>query len=305
MIEFFPGICFTRSGIMNAPAQPQAASRLSAGERDALISLLADEDPAIFKLVRERLVACGGIAAEWLRPHVLSADPRLRRRAQDIIQHFARHEADDRFLGFCLHHGEDLNLEQGAWLLAQTQYPDINVEAYQALLDSYAAALRDRIKPRGNARHRLGVINQYLFGELGFTGNEKNYYDPANSYLNCVLDRRTGIPLSLSLVYLLLARRLQWPIAGIGLPGHFICRYQGSTEEIYIDPFHGGRLMSKADCVAFLLRGHHALQDEFLTPASPRRMLTRMCGNLHQTYTRLNQMAEVTRIQRYLVALTR
>lgn len=304
-IEMSGTFWFTPFSVMSNPVQSEPAVRLSDGERVALITLLADEDPAIVRVVREKLLSCGSRAVDWLRPHALSSDPLLRRRAVEIINHFARHEADDRFLGFCLRQGEDLNLEKGAWLLAQTQYPEINIEAYQALLDSYAAELRERLNPRGNARHLLGKLNEFLFAELGFAGNEENYYEPENSYLSRVLDRRTGIPISLSLVYLLLARRLRLPIAGIGLPGHFICRYQSSTEELYIDPFHGGRLMSKPDCVNYLLHGHYALQEDYLTPATPRRMLTRMCGNLHQTYTRLDLVEEVTRIQRYLVALTR
>jgi regulator of sirC expression with transglutaminase-like and TPR domain len=304
-IEIPEAFWFTASSIMSTSVQSECGARLSDGERAALITLLADEDPAVFKVVREKLVSCGSVAADWLRPHTLSGDPLLRRRAVEIVNHFARHEADDRFLVFCLQQGEDLNLEKGAWLLAQTHYPDINLEAYQALLDSYASELRERLNSRGSARHLLGTLNEFLFAELGFTGNEENYYDPENSYLNRVLDRRTGIPISLSLVYLLLARRLRLPIAGIGLPGHFICRYQSSTEELYIDPFHGGRLMTKADCVHYLLHGHYALQEEYLTPATPRRMLTRMCGNLHQTYTQLEMGEDVTRVQRYLVALTR
>jgi regulator of sirC expression with transglutaminase-like and TPR domain len=289
---------------MDASVKSKPATGLSDGERAALITLLADEDPAVFKAVRERLVACGPSTVEWLRPHMLSNDPLLRRRANEIVRLFSRHGADDRFLSFCLQHGENLDLESGAWLLAQTHYPDINLEAYQALLDSYTSELRERLNLRGGARHILGTVNEFLFAELGFIGNEENYYDPENSYLNRVLDRRTGIPISLSLVYLLLARRLKLPVAGVGLPGHFVCRFQSASEEFYIDPFHGGRLMTKADCVQYLLHGHYALQDEYLTPATPRRMLTRMCGNLHQVYTQLDRTGEVTRIQRYLVALT-
>ena len=289
---------------MSVSVKGESAAGLPEGQRAALITLLADEDPAVFQVVREKLLSCGPAAGEWLRPHTLSGDPLLRRRAIEIINHFARRAADDRFLAFCLQHGEGLDLDQGAWLLAQTQYPEINTEAYQALLDSYASELRERLNPRGSARHILGTMNEYLYGGLGFVGNEENYYDPDNSYLNRVLDRRTGVPISLCLVYLLLARRLRLPITGIGLPGHFVCRFQSSAEEVYIDAFHGGRLMTKADCVHYLLHGHYALQEECLAPVAPRRMLTRMCGNLHQIYTQLEMSEEVTRLQRYLVALT-
>src|SRR6185436_11866463 len=148
-------------------------------------------------------------------------------------------------------------------------------------------------------------LNEYLFGELGFAGDEQNYYDPQNSYLNRVLDRRRGNPINLSLLYLFLARRLKLPMAGIGLPGHFVCRYQSTADEIYVDVFNRGRFLTKADCVQFLLNGNHGLREDFLTPVSTRRLLMRVCSNLHQVYLQLEKPEETTRLQRYLVALAR
>src|SRR5437899_2702098 len=104
---------------------------LSASKRAALLNLLADDDPAVFQPVREKILSWGPPAAEWLRPHLLSGDPALRRQAQRIVLHFDRQAADIRFLEFCLKHGEAFGLEQGVWLLAQTQYPLINLEGYQ------------------------------------------------------------------------------------------------------------------------------------------------------------------------------
>ena len=278
---------------------------LSASQREALISLLADEDPAVYQTVREKILSYGPAAREWLRPHKLSNDPLLRRRVQQIVHHFARQSADNRFLAFCLKQGAELDLEQGAWLLAQTQYPDTNIEAYQALLDSYASEVRERIDFNAEAKTILTALNFYLFDELGFAGNEQNFYEPENSYLNCVVDRRTGNPISLCMVYQLLARRLRLPVAGIGLPGHFVCRFQSTASELYIDTFNHGKLMSKADCVQYLLRGHYGLQDDYLVPVNPRRILMRVCGNLHRIYYHLKLPEETTRLQRYLIALAR
>jgi regulator of sirC expression with transglutaminase-like and TPR domain len=165
--------------------------------------------------------------------------------------------------------------------------------------------LRERIDLSGSAKEVLGGINDYLFGEVGFSGNETNYYDPENSYLNRVIDRRTGNPINLSLVYLLLGRRLKLPIAGIGLPGHFVCRYQSTLSELYIDAFNHGRILAKADCVQYLLQGNYTVRDDYLAPVTPRRMLLRICGNLHQIYLHLESSKEATRLQRYLVALAR
>src|SRR5207245_2936697 len=181
-------------------ALPEA---LSESQRTALLKLLADDDPAIYWTVRQKILSCGPAAASWLRPHLLSREPALRRRVQEIVLHFERQAADNRFLSFCLKQGEELDLEQGAWLLAQTRYPDINLEGYRALLDSYASDLRLRLDLSAGPKQLLTSINDYLFRTLGMAGNNENYYDPENSYLNRVLDRRTGNPINLCLIYLL------------------------------------------------------------------------------------------------------
>jgi len=273
-------------------------------ERQALLNLLADEDPQVYTAVRKRIVSFGPAVCEWLRPHTLSSDPHLRRHSQEIILHFERCEADREFLLFCLHKGEDLDLETGALLLARTTYPEANSEAYSALLDSFADDIAPRLDAGLKPRELLGVVNRHLFQELGFRGDEATYFDPRNSYLNQVLDRRKGNPISLCLVYLLVARRLRLPIAGIGLPGHFVCRYQSSVDSVYIDAFDQGRLLTKADCVQFLLHSAFGLHEQFLAPVTSRRILMRMCGNLHQSYLHLDAREEATRIQGYLAALS-
>jgi regulator of sirC expression with transglutaminase-like and TPR domain len=279
---------------------------LSESRRAALLTLLADDDPAIYRSIRQKILSLGPNATEWLRPHVLSRDPALRRRTQEILLSFDRQTADNYFLGFCLKHGEELDLEQGAWLLAQTVYPDINVSGYRALLDSFAGDLQEQVNLKsGTPERALTAVNEYLFAELGFTGNEEEYNDPENSYLNRVLDRRTGNPINLCVVYLLVARRLRLPVAGIGLPGHFVCRYQSSATEIYIDAFNRGKLLTKADCVRYLLQGNYSVRDDYLAPVSPRRILLRICSNLHQIYLHLDRTEDATRFQRYLVALAR
>jgi regulator of sirC expression with transglutaminase-like and TPR domain len=290
---------------MSSPVTVTLAKELSESQWKALINLLGDDDPSIYHAVRDKILSFGDEAGKWLRPHRLSSDPLLRRRAREIVQHFDRQEADTWFLGFCLKHGEEFDLEEGVWLLALTQYPDINVEAYRALLDNFAGELRERIDFNETHKEILTTINNYIFDELGFSGDEESYYDPQNSYLNRVIDRRRGNPINLSLLYLLLARRLQLPMAGIGLPGHFICRYQSTSDEIYVDAFHHGKFLTKADCIQYLVSGSHGLQDEFLAPVSTRRMLMRICSNLHQIYSQMELSEETTRLQRYLVALAR
>ena len=290
---------------MNSTSVAPSAEALTASQRAALISLLADDDQNVYHTIRSKIISYGPVATEWLQPYTLSSDPVLRRRAQEIAHLLSRRTADERFLAFCLHHGEELDVEEGAWLFARTCYPEINIAAYQALFDSYAAELRERIDLKGEAEHILATINQYLFDHLGFAGNEKNFNDPENSYLNRVVDNRAGIPISMCLVYLLIARRLRLPITGIGMPGHFLCRYQSPTAEIYIDAFNRGKFLTKADCIKYLLHTNHGLQEGYLAPVAPRRILLRMCANLHQIYLQLELSDEASRLQRYLVALAK
>src|SRR5262245_16510397 len=114
-------------------------------QRAALISLLADEEPAVYDMVRAKLLACGPVAVKWLRPDALSDDPTMRRRAQEIIRHQARQATDQQFLDYCQCHGEDLDLEEAAILLSRTRHPEASLEAYRALFDDWADIVRERL----------------------------------------------------------------------------------------------------------------------------------------------------------------
>jgi regulator of sirC expression with transglutaminase-like and TPR domain len=281
----------------------KTARKLDEKQRQALVSLLADDDAKVYRTVRETLLSYGPGCSEWMREHTLSNDPVLRRRASEIVQHFARQDADTQFLAFCLNQGEDFDLEAGVLLLARTQYPLINPEGYSAVLDDYAGDLRERLDLNGPAEQMLRVINDYLFREKKFVGDEQNFYDPENSYFNRVLDRSIGNPISLSLLYLLVSRRLRLPVVGIGLPGSFLCRYQSSRTELYVDAFHGGRLLTKADCVKHVVQLRQRFDESCLAPVSARRILLRICATLHQIYTQQKAAVQIERLHRYLVAL--
>ncbi len=278
---------------------------LSERERLALIELLDDEDPQIYAQVRERLIECGPEIIKLLKPHTISDSRLLRKRATEIINYFRKQEADNAFLEFCLKNGDDLNLETGVWLLAKTQYPEINEEGYRALLDKYASDIALRLKYALRGISIVNTINSYLFDEIGFTGNEIDYYNPDNNFMNIVIDRRTGNPVCLCTLYILVSQRLNLPVVGIGLPGHFICRYQTSSEEFYIDAFNRGRILTKADCIRYARTTNQPTEKGFLSPVTPRNILLRMCSNLHQIYLQRKQLDEERQFQRYLIALAR
>lgn len=279
------------------PALPSPA------RRRALLTLLADDDPAVVRTIRDRLREGGEGGIDWLTDHLLDPDPRVRRRVRQLLDERAREAADIRFLAFILGHGEQFDLEEAVWRFVETRHPDVPVAAYEAQLDDWADRIRERIPEDASGRGTLEAVHGVLFGELGFRGNGEDYDNPENSYLNRIMDRRTGIPIGLSLVYLAVTRRLGLPVRGIGMPGHFLCRYQSPREEYYVDVFHQGLLLSRIDCVRRLKEAAVEVEDGLLAPVTPRRILQRMIANLHRIHLQRRQADEADRLQRYLIAL--
>jgi regulator of sirC expression with transglutaminase-like and TPR domain len=182
---------------------------------------------------------------------------------------------------------EALNLDRAALELARIEHPGLDIEPFIGILDSYAVELSERLAGRLGGSDYVEAANRYLFGELGFTGNAENYYDPRNSCLNEVLTARTGIPIALAVVYLEIGRRLAQPVYGIGLPGHFLVQYRSAEFSAFIDVFHGGRLLTMAECfeMARLSTGAQLGDDpRMLAPASKRQIVTRMVRNLRGVY---------------------
>ena len=278
---------------------------LSDEKRKALLCLLTDEDPGIYLPVREKIISLGPHVCDWLKYFVLDENPIVRRRVRDVISHFKRLKADTEFSAFCLNHGEDFELEEACWLLARTVDPEINTEAYRAVLDDYAHDLMHKIDFGSEPESIMAAINRYIFQTQRYQGNEDNYYSADNSYLNRVIDQRQGNPISLCMIYQLVGRRLGLSVTGIGLPGHFLCRFQTPRQDYYIDAFNKGRLLTKTDCMKYLKQAGYEFHETFLMPASSRRILLRMCSNLHQIYQRDNQAADAARLHGYIVALSK
>lgn len=289
---------------MQATTSIPPLDTLSEGQRSALARLLADDDPEVFRHFHDAIAAQGQSARAWLEHFRLSDDARTRRRVRALLNQLNADQADSAFLSFCLTQGETLDFEQALFLLSQTAWPDINPEGYRALLDSYAEEVRHRAADLHTPHRVFGTINRLLFLQLKFRGNSSDYHHADNNYLSSVLDSRIGNPITLSAVYLSVCRRLGLPVAGIGLPGHFLCRFQDAKQELYVDPFHGGRFMNRSDCVLHLVRSNCEVRDEYLAPMSPRKMLLRTLNNLHHIYQQQHETQTSLRIRGYLLALT-
>ena len=181
--------------------------------------------------------------------------------------------------------------------LAAIERPDLDAAAYLEALDQIASEIATRLGRAHDGPKFVRVANHYLFEELGFSGNEVEYHDPRNSCLDAVVDRRTGIPITLSVVYIEVARRLGMPVAGIGLPGHFIVQYDDGNYSTYIDPFHAGKLLTEEDCriLARAVTGVDiTAEPATLDPVDNRYILVRMLNNMRSAYFRSKQYTKAT-----------
>jgi len=187
---------------------------------------------------------------------------------------------------------EALPLDRAALALALEEYPELNVREYLSRIDTMAARAEVLIGADRSPVHVIERINEILFVQEGLRGNSDDYYDPRNSYLNEVLDRRLGIPISLSLIYMEVARRIGFPIRGIGFPGHFLVKHVAGDKETIIDPFNLGRILTWNDCQELLdkiYKGSVAMHPSLLKPMGNRSILTRLLFNLKSIYTQKEQ----------------
>lgn len=192
-----------------------------------------------------------------------------------------------RLLDLLIGRNQDLGLDRAALELARIEYPNLEIEPYIALLDSHAGELSRRLSGRPSGAAYVETANRYLFQELGFRGNEANYYDPRNSCLNEVLTTRMGIPITLAVVYLEISRRLGQPVYGIGMPGHFLAEFRGADFAAWIDVFHGGQVLTRDQCFDLASEASGAPlppDPRMLTPVSDRQILVRMLRNLRGIY---------------------
>ncbi|PKB84036.1 MAG: hypothetical protein BZY88_00980 [SAR202 cluster bacterium Io17-Chloro-G9] len=203
----------------------------------------------------------------------------------------------------------DINLARAAFLIAYLEYPELDLDQQFGILDSLAAGALHRL---GSRHHYLrdplfclNTLSEYLFDEVGFQGDEDNYYDPRNSFLNDVLSRRRGIPISLSLLCIEVGKRLGIPVIGIGMPGHFLVRHR-EQDDLFLDPFYKGILLSEEECaqrLKALVETGFAWDPSLLDPVGNREILSRVLRNLKGIYRQGEDHPRLLKVEELLVAL--
>ena len=178
------------------------------------------------------------------------------------------------------------NLVEKCLKMAQIlEYPELNISKYVEKINEMGNSLKIKIGQVKNSTYHISMLNEYLFDELGFDGAEEDYYDPGNSFLNVVLDKKTGIPITLSIIYAEVAKSIGLDLQIIGFPGHVIVKYK---EEIILDPFYSGRLLTIEDLEEILTRDFGEVVEfvpEYLNEATTDQLLTRLLRNLKNAYT--------------------
>lgn len=183
---------------------------------------------------------------------------------------------------------EQGRLDLAALEMARIQFPDLDPEPCLHELNQLASRLGDQLRNFNDGRDFVETARDYLFGELGFHGNQDHFYDPLNSCLNQVLERRTGIPITLSVLYMEIARRLKMPVTGVALPRRFVIRFDDGRYAAFIDPYDGGTTVSEAQC--HVLAGGRVPAPLMLRPAGHKQIVMRMLQNLQGAYLRCGDL---------------
>lgn len=257
--------------------------KLDGAEGEALRSLLDDTSSPVRKALLAHFARLGPEASRFLQEISHSSHRWLARHASWYLEELKVSDPVSEFRGFI--RSLNYELETGTILLSRTVSPDLDVGACCATLDEIAERCRELITPPATAREQCRVINRVLFHEWGFRGNVEHYTDPLNSLLDQVLLRRKGIPLSLSVLYLLVARRIGLELEPVGLPGHFIVGCFDEDKPFFIDPFDKGVFLDSDEIFTLLRSNNIVPRSSDLMPTPVREVLCRSCRNLVNHYT--------------------
>jgi regulator of sirC expression with transglutaminase-like and TPR domain len=202
---------------------------------------------------------------------------------------------------------EKIDLLRGALLIAETDYPQLRPELYVRKIEELAVRAKSRLADGSDAAESIQILNQILFDEEGLRGNNEDYYDPRNSFVNDVLDRKLGIPITLAVIYMEVARRIGFPLFGVGMPGHFLLKhYDVDGCQTLIDCFESGKILSATDCQRRLneiYSGQLALEPNFLGAVPRRQILMRMLNNLRSIYLTRRNFRKAVQIVDLILAI--
>jgi hypothetical protein len=245
-------------------------------QNDALLRLLEDDDPATLALIKDQLARRGRAVLPELQALLAVAEPPAARHLREVVAGIEAVEAEAIFGDFCGQFGRDGDLEEAAWRLAAVFLPGENFARQRNILDSWGKEVLRRLRKASTPIDRIETLVEFLGHDVGLRGNDEDYYNLNNSLLPEVIDTHLGLPITLSLVYILVGQRAGISISGTGLPGHFLIRHRHD----FFDPFHGGRRVGLDECRERMEQLNMTLTAAHLNPVAPPQFLIRMLANI-------------------------
>jgi regulator of sirC expression with transglutaminase-like and TPR domain len=268
---------------------------------DAVAKLLRDDDPDTVRLVKAQLVLGGQDSLAGLEDLAGRDDERVAHHARAVLAEIVSNDADDDFLLLCHFFHEGTDLEGACWMLARALNPALETRAFEHKVNQWGRQFLVRISGVVSNRERVICLADYLAGELCFRGNTDDYYCERNSLLTSVIETRMGTPITLTMIYRMVAERAGMKVEGINLPGHFVARHG----EVLFDPFHRGRILTKGDCEDILRRQNMKLRPAHLDGTRPRHILLRILANLLYVFDLRKDTVRHARVNAWVKALSR
>jgi regulator of sirC expression with transglutaminase-like and TPR domain len=269
----------------------------SPGELHALVILLGDDSPDTVSVARTALLEAEEVAVPFLEEAAASRDPQIRGRARLLLEDLRIRVLGRRLADYAGQDDAEMDLLEGALLLAEYAYPDLDWLAIRRFLDEASAAVRSRLGSHYTPADGLRELGHVLFDQYGFRGGK--FSDPEESYLNRVIERRTGLPIALAVLYTLIGRRAGLPVSGVNLPFFFVARYETDDGPVFIDCYNRGRLLTRGDCAAIVTGGGGRFAEVQLRAEVPRHILTRMLTNLENVYRSMKAEKQTEAVIRF------
>lgn len=277
-------------------------TNLTTAELNALVSLLDDSDQEVRTHVRDKIISLGNDIIPFLEETWESSfDPDHQREIELLVHELQFSLLKSRLVEW--RDSKEKDLLTGLWIINTYQYPDLEYEKLHAAMHQIYfevwTAFQDNLSPY----EQVKAINNVLFGKLKFSANTKNFHSPANSMFSSVLDSKRGNPLTLSSVYLLVAKKLGLPIYGVNLPNMFVLTYKSAELTFYINAFNKGMIFSRRDIMHYLEQLNIAPREEYFEPCTNLQIVLRMLRNLIQSFQKLGEMDKVDELQELLAIL--
>lgn len=271
-------------------------------EIKALVSLLDDEDTEVAALVEEKIrsLGCGIILfleTEWENSFSII----VQRKLEDLIHELQLSQMRDRLLEW--KNGGALDLLEGMWIIATYQYPDVSLESLKAEIDQLYFEIWPHVSDEMNPVDQIKVFNSIFYGEQNFGANTKSFHSASNSMINIVLSNRKGNPITLCVIYMLIARKLGLPLYGVNLPNLFVLTYKKGLLQFYINVFNRGIVFSKTDIEHYIAQLNIQAKESFYQPCTNLEIIQRVLRNLILSYEKAGEPEKIQELESLLLAM--